>query len=63
MSHFVKRALEIEYLFVNTGNIEVVSIGYHSNKCRIKIAVSLLVIKLKPTLNILKKLVPIKLFS
>ena len=62
-SHLVKQGGEIGHLPVDTANFEVTGSGYrNSAHCR-KIAEALLVKKLKPTLNIQEKLVPLKLFN
>ena len=46
-----------------TANFEVIGRGYRNNARRRKIAEALLVKKLKPTLNIQEKSVPLKLFN
>ena len=62
-SHLVKHAGEIGHLPVDTTNFEVIGSGYRNNARRRIIAVVLLVKKLKPTLNIQEKSVPLKLFN
>ena len=61
--HLVKRAGETGHLTVSTANFEVSGSGYHNNACRMKIVETLLVKKLKPTLNVQEKLVPLKAFD
>ena len=62
-SHLVQHAGETGHLPVDTANFEVIGSGYRNNaRCR-KIAEALLVKKLKPTLNIQEKSVPLKLFN
>ena len=62
-SHLVKYAGENGHLAVDTASFEVTGSGYRNNARRRKIAKALLVKKLKPTLNIQEKLVPLKLFN
>ena len=62
-SQLVKHAGEIGHLPVDTANFEVTESGYRNNPRRRKIAEALLVKKLKPTLNIQEKSVPLKLFN
>ena len=62
-SHLVKHAVETAHLPVDTANFEVIGSGYRNNSSRRKIAEALLVKKLKPTLNIQEKSVPLKLFN
>ena len=61
-SHLVKHAGETGHLPVDTANFEVIKGGYRNNARRKKFAEALLVNKLKPTLNIQEKSVPLKLF-
>ena len=62
-SHLVKHAGETGNLPVDTANFEVIGSGYRNNARRSIIAEALLVKKLKPTLNIQEKSVPLKLFK
>ena len=62
-SHLVKYTGENGHLPVDTANFEVTGSGYRNNACHRKIAEVLLVKKLEPTLNIQKKLIPLKLFN
>ena len=62
-SHLVKHVVETGHLPVDTANFEVIGSGYRDNARRRKIAEVLLVKKLKPTLNIQEKSVPLKLFN
>ena len=62
-SHLVKHAVETGHLRVDTANFEVIGSGYCNNACHRKIAEALLVKKLKPTLNIQEKSVPLKRFN
>ena len=55
--------LVTSHLQVDTANFEVTGSGYQNSAHRRKIAEALLVKKLKPTLNIQEKLVPLKLFN
>ena len=48
---------------VAAANFEVIGSGYRNNARRRKIAEALLVKKLKPTLNVQEKSVPLKLFK
>ena len=61
-SHLVKHAGETDHVPVNAANFEVTETG-HPNACRRKITEALIVKKLKPTLNIQEKLVPLKIFN
>ena len=62
-SHLVKHAVETSRLPGDTANFEVIGSGYRNNaRCR-KIAEALLIKKLKPTLNIQEKSVPLKIFN
>ena len=63
MSHLVKHARETGHLPVDTANFEVVGSGYRNDTRRRKIAETLLLKKLKPTLNIQEKSVPLKRFN
>ena len=64
-SHLVKHAEETVHLTaqLEAANFEVIESGYHNNARRRKIAEPLLIKKLKPTLNIQEKLLPLKLFN
>ena len=62
-SHLVKHTGETGHLPVDTANFEVTESGYRNNPRRRKIAEALLVKKLKSTLNIQEKSVPLKLFN
>ena len=62
-SHLVKHAGETGHLPVDTANFELIGSGYRNNARRRKIAEALLVKKLKPTLNIQEKSVPLKPFN
>ena len=62
-SYLVKKARETGHLPVDTANFEVTGSRYCNSAHRRKIAEALLVKKLKPTLNIQEKLVPLKLFN
>ena len=61
--HLVKHARETGHLSKDIVNFEIIGSGYRNNACHRKIANTLLVKKLKPTLNIQEKLVPSKLFN
>ena len=61
--NLVKHAGETGHLPVATANTEVIGSGNCSNARGRKIAESLLVKKLKPTVNIQKKLVSLKIFN
>ena len=62
-SDFVEHAGETGHLPVDTASFEIIGSGYRNNARRRKIAEALLVKKLKPTLNIQEKSVPLKLFN
>ena len=62
-SHLVKHAGETGHLPVDTANFEVIGSGYRNNPRRRKIAEALLAKKLKLTLNIQEKSIPLKLFN
>ena len=62
-SHLVKHAVETSHLSVDTANFEVIGTRYRNNAGWRKIAEALLVKKLKPTLNIQEKSVPLKIFN
>ena len=62
-SHLVKHSVDTGHLPVDTANFEVIGSGYRNNARRRKIAEVLQVKKLKPTLNIQEKSVPLKLFN
>ena len=62
-SHLLKNAVETGHLQVDTAKVEVIGSGYRNNARRRKIVEALLVKKLKPTLNIQEKSVPLKLFN
>ena len=61
--NLVKHAVETGHLPVATANIEVIKSGNCNNARGRKIAESLLVKKLKPTLNVQRKLVSLKFFN
>ena len=62
-SHLVKHAGDTGHLPVDTANFEVIGRGYRNNTRSNKDAEALLVKKLKPTLNIQEKPIPLKLFN
>ena len=62
-SYLVKHSGESCHLPVDTANFEVIGSGCRNIARRRKIAKALLLKKLKPTLNIQKKSVPLKLFN
>ena len=62
-SHLVKHAGDTGHLPVDTANFEVIGRGYRNNTRSSKDAEALLVKKLKPTLNIQEKPIPLKLFN
>ena len=62
-SHLVKHAEETDHLPVDTANFELIRSGYCNNARSRRIAEALLIKKLKPTLNIQEKSVPLKLFN
>ena len=59
-SHLVKHARETDHVPEDAANLEVTETGYRNNACQRKIAEALVVKKLKPTLNIQEKLLPLK---
>ena len=63
LSHLVKNEGETGHLPVDTANFEVIGCGYRNNPRRRKPSEALLAKKLKPTLNIQKKSVSLKLFN
>ena len=62
-SHLVKDAVETDHLPVDTGNFEVIGSGYRNKVRHKKIVDTLLVKKLKLTLNIQENSIPLKLFN
>ena len=62
-SHLVKHAEETDHLPVDTANFELIRSGHCNNARSRRIAEALLIKKLKPTLNIQEKSVPLKLFN
>ena len=63
LSHLVKHAVEDWSPTVDTANFEVIGSRYCNNACWREIVEALLVKKLKPTLNIQEKSVPLKMFN
>ena len=59
---WVKHAVEIGHLPFETDNFEVIGTEYHNTHKR-QISEAILVKKLKPSLNIQKKSVPVKRFN
>ena len=63
MSQLAKNAGETGHLPVDTANFEVIGSGYSNNARHRKIVEAFLVKKLKRTLNIQEKSVPLKLYN
>ena len=62
-SHMVTHNIENSHADVNTANFKIIDISFSNNKRKQKIAESLWIKDLRPTLNIQEKSVPLKLFN
>jgi hypothetical protein len=62
-SHLVKHSIESEHSAVDTANFEIIGNSYRHNNKKRRIAEALFVKKLKPSLNVQEKSVPLKLFN
>ena len=63
LSHLVKHARKTGHLPVDMANFEVIGGGYCNNAHHKKISEALIVKKLKLTLNIQEKWIPLKLYN
>ena len=62
-SHMVKHNIETSHTNVNTANFKNIDMNFSKNKRKRKIAESLWIKDLRPTLNIQEKSIPLKLFN
>ena len=62
-SHMVKHNIETSHTDVNTANLKINDMNFSNNKRKRKIAESLWIKDLKPTLNVHEKSIPLKLFN
>ena len=62
-SHMVKHNIETSHTDVNTANFKIIDMNFSNNKKKQKIAESLWIKDLRPTLNIQVKSIPLKLFN
>ena len=62
-SHMVKHNIETSHTDVNTANFKIIDMNFSNNKKRQKIAESLWIKDLRPTLDVQEKSVPLKLFN
>ena len=62
-SHMVTHNIETSYIDVKTANYKIIDINFSNNKRKQKIAKSLSIKYLRPTLNVQEKSVPLKLFN
>ena len=59
----VKHNIETPHTDVNTANFKIIDMNFSNNKKKRKIAESLWIKDLRPTLNVQKKSIPLKLFN
>ena len=59
----VKHNIETPYADVNTANFKIIDMNFSNNKKKRKIAESLSIKDLRPTLNVQEKSMPLKLFN
>ena len=62
-AHMVKHNIETSHTDVNTANFKIIDINFSNNIKKRKIAESLWIKDLRPTLNAQKKSVPLKFFN
>ena len=62
-SHMVKHNIESSHTDVNTANFKIIDMNFSNNKRKRKIAESLWIKDLRPTLNVQEKSIPLKLFN
>ena len=62
-SHMVKHNTETSHTDVNTANFKITDMDFSNNKRKQKIAVSLRIKELRPTLNVQEKSIPLKLLN
>ena len=62
-SHMVKHNIETSHTDVNTANFKTININFSNNKKKRKIAESLWIKDLRPTLKVQEKSMPLKLFN
>ena len=62
-SHMVKHNIEISHTDVNAANFKIIDMNFSNNKRKRKIAESLWIKDLRPTLNVQEKSIPLKLFN
>ena len=59
----VKHNIETSHTDVNAANFKIIDMNFSNNKRKRKIAESLWIKDLRPTLNVQEKSVPLKLFN
>ena len=59
----VKHNIETSHTDVNTANLKINDMNFSNNKRKRKIAESLWIKDLRPTLNVHEKSIPLKLFN
>ena len=62
-SYMVKRNFETSHTDVNTANFKIIDMNFSNNKRKQKIAESIWIKDLRPTLNVQQKSIPLKLFN
>ena len=62
-SHMVKHNIETSHNDVNTANFKITDMNFSNNKRKRKIAESLWIKNLRPTLNVQEKSIPLKFFN
>ena len=62
-SHMVKHNVETSHTDVNTANFKIIDMNFSNNKRKQKIAESLWIKDLRPTLNVQEKSIPLRLFN
>ena len=62
-SHLVKHNIETSHTDVSTANFKIIDMNFSNNKRKRKIAESLWIKNLRPTLNVQEKSIPPKLFN
>ena len=62
-SHMVKHNIETSHTDVNAANLKINDMNFSNNKRKRKIAESLWIKDLRPTLNVQEKSIPLKLFN
>ena len=62
-SHLMKHNIETSHTDVSTANFKIIDMNFSNNKRKRKIAESLWIKNLRPTLNVQEKSIPPKLFN